>query len=201
MLFSLAESVAECEFRLMSSKERNAKNNLGALMTEVLNNPNLDSAKAVLGRLMSGEIVVDRPNSHAHIDGKYLEMALSYINSFGRDFMVEEVYIGEPVGFSTCVETSDEDEIVYAYRPNRNGPTRFVVGRDPVLAEEITVILKRTEQPETMVLISAWAGSKAEPEVWDKNATPASEDFWKNHALVWGSEPVDSNRLIYKETG
>lgn len=162
-------------------------------MSEIL------TEQAVLGRLMSGEIVVDRPNSHAHIGEMALETALGYVNSFGRDFLVEEVYMGEPVGFSVCVETDESDEIVYAYRPNRSGPTRFVMNREPVQTEEVTIILKRTEDIGRMVLISAWAGGKAEPEPWDRNATEASQDFWKNHALIWGSESVDGNKLIYPE--
>lgn len=155
--------------------------------------------QTVLGRLMSGEIVVDRPNSHAHIGGVALETALSYVHSRGRDFLVEEVYMGEPIGFSTCVETDETDEIVYAYRPKRTGPTRFVMNREPVSTEEVTVILKRTEEIGRMVLISAWAGGKAEPEPWDRNATKASQTFWKGHALIWGSEPICGDKLIYRE--
>ena len=155
--------------------------------------------QAVMGRLMSGEIVIDRHNSHVHLSGEILERALSYVHSRSRDFLVDEVYMGEPVGLSTCVETDDSDEIIYAYRPNRAGPTRFVVGRDPVPTEEITVILKRAQDVGRMILISAWAGSKAEPEPWDRHATEASQDFWRCHALVWGSEPICEDKLIYRE--
>lgn len=165
-------------------------------MTETaFNSPNYD-VRPVLGRLMSGEEVIDRPNSHLHVEHELLERALGMINSFGRDFMVEEVFMGEQVGYSHCVETTEEDRIVYAFRPNRSGPTRFVRDRDVEPTESVTVILKRTEDPATMVLISAWAGNPAPPEPWDRNATDNSQEFWSNHALVWGTQEIDAIRLI-----
>jgi hypothetical protein len=153
----------------------------------------------VVGRLMSGEVVLDRPNSHNQLEQPLLEKSLSFVNSFNRDFMVEEVYLGEQVGYSTCVETGEEDEIVYAYRPHRHGPTRFVLNRDAVPTEQVTVILKRGDKPDEMILISAWAGAKAEPEPWDREAGANSDDFWRNHALIWGSVEIDAARDITRE--
>jgi len=42
------------------------------------------------------------------------------------------------------------------------------------------------------VLITAFIGTKPEPEPWDRNATKNSEKFWSSHALVLGSEPIIS---------
>lgn len=165
-------------------------------MTEIsFNSPNYD-VRPILGRLMSGEEVVDRPNSHLHMEHQLLERALGMINSAGRDFMVEEVFMGEQVGYSHCVETNEDDQIIYAYRPHRFGPTRFVINRKTEPTESVTVILKRTEDPATMVLISAWAGNPAPPEPWDKNAADNSQAFWSNHALVWGTQEIDALRPI-----
>lgn len=150
----------------------------------------------VLGRLASGEVVVDRHQSHLHADETLLAGALSRIDSRGRDFLAEQVDLGEQVGFTSCVATTEADEVVYAFRPHRAGPTRFVLNRQPEPTESVSVILKRDEEPNKMVLISAWAGGLSEPEPWDMHATPASAKFWKSHALVWGSEPIDGSKPI-----
>lgn len=44
--------------------------------------------------------------------------------------------------------------------------------------------------PEGYILLTAYPGQKSEIEPWDPRATPAAEEFWKTHALVWGSEPI-----------
>jgi len=168
-------------------------------MTEAtFNAPNLDT-RPILGRLMSGEEVVDRFDSHSHTDPGILERALSMIDSRGERFIKREVFMGEPTGYSECVETADGDEIVYAYRAGRYGPTRFVKNRQPEPTETVSVILLRDDNDDKkMVLITSWAGEMAEPEPWDRNATPESTNFWSNHALVWGSQEIDGNKPIIR---
>jgi hypothetical protein len=164
----------------------------------VENTPNLD-IRFILGHLLSGELVVDRYNSHSHHESDLLERALSKVDSRDRGFVAKDVDMGEQVGVSTCVETRDKDEIIYAYRPKRNGPTRFVMDREPMPSDSIVVILKRDEDPRKMVLISSWVGHLNEPEPWDPHATENSQTFWNSHALIWGSETIDSSKPIIKE--
>jgi len=133
-------------------------------------------------RLKSGEKAFDRPRSHVHCDLGLVAEALEYVESHGRDFFVAEVVMGRVVGQSDCVETTDEDVIVYRRRPGRAGPTRYAVGRAPEPSDRVTVILKQV--PDGYLIITAWIGGRSEPEPWDRHATPRSETWWARHALV-----------------
>ncbi|MCI0597682.1 hypothetical protein L0Y34_01245 [Candidatus Parcubacteria bacterium] len=145
----------------------------------------------LLGTLQNGERVFDRPRSHLHENPallKYLAHALIRIEPNNRPFIVEAVDFGQIIGESNCIETTPEDEIVFARRPRRAGLTRFVKNKERVPTSQLTAILLKTD--EGYILISAFLGPKAEPEPWDKNATEASEKFWNTHAVVWGTEDI-----------
>ncbi len=144
-----------------------------------------------VGSLGSGEPVYDRHNSHLHEDVvAVLPEALGKISSGKRNFLKEVVEFGHPVGHSICVVTGPGDQIIFAQRPKRFGLSRFVINRQPEECQSVVVILKRADDVGGYILITAFVGGLSEPEPWDRNATPASLDFWANHALIWGCEPV-----------
>ncbi|KKS82790.1 MAG: hypothetical protein UV58_C0005G0044 [Candidatus Wolfebacteria bacterium GW2011_GWC1_43_10] len=154
----------------------------------------------MLGKLASGEMVVDRFNSHNHIGlSRFLPVALARINSLGRGFLVEEVDFGSSIGETICVPTGPGDEIVFAQRPKRFGLTRFVKNRKSEPCSSLVVILKVGDCGE-YVLITAFVGTRPEPEPWDERnfaqqadpsaARKAAFRFWLSHALVWGAEPI-----------
>lgn len=149
-------------------------------------------------QLKSGEPVIDRANSHAK-SMHLLPDALNNIESKGREFFIEEVDFGQPIGETTCVTTGDGDHVVYAFRPKRFGRTRFVMNRSQQPSSKFVVILKKGYEGE-YILITSFIGSKPQPEPWDtKNfsqqpdpqlAERLSRKFWSTHALVWGSEQI-----------
>lgn len=147
-----------------------------------------------IGTLGSGEMVVDRTNSHSHVTNELLERALFLVDSRGRNFIVEEVDFGEVIGLSQCIETYQNDNIVVAYRRNRKGPSRFVLDHSPEPSSKVTVILMRDDKKEgVMILISAWVGDRGMPEPWDPihdqdETLLKAQQYWSNHALVW--DPV-----------
>lgn len=144
-------------------------------------------------RLATGEIVEDRPRSHLTEEARrLLPAALAKISgrTLGQDLNEVELDFGHTIGKSIRVETGPDDEIVFARRPGRDGPTRFVLNREPEPTSKMVVILKRAR--DGFVVITAWIGSKAEPEPWDRFATPRSKVFWSRNALVWGSVPVEN---------
>jgi hypothetical protein len=144
----------------------------------------------LIGKLESGQVVIDRPNSHIHAGvAELLPEALSRVFLAGEQFSVQEVQFGRVVGVTTCVETSGSDIVVFAQRPRRFGLSRFVKNRQPEPCSNIVVILKAGGYGE-YILITAFVGQKAEPEPWDRNATDKSVAFWNSHALIWGSESV-----------
>ena len=145
----------------------------------------------IVGITKDGWTVFDRYNSHLHPGvQRILPTALGRINSMGRQFLVEEVVFDHVIGETVCVPTGSGDQIVYAKRPKRYGLTRFVVGKPAQPCQTVVAILKRREENDGYVLITAFIGSKPEPEPWDRNATEKSVKFWNSHALVWGSEPI-----------
>jgi hypothetical protein len=151
-----------------------------------------EASTPTLGRLASGEVVVDRYNSHLHESVlTLLPEALSRVESAKRRFIIAQVDFDRVVGESVCVATGPGDQIVYAQRPKRFGLSRFVKNRKPEAASSAVVILKMADgQPGAYALVTAFIGKKAEPEPWDRNATANSRAFWSTHALLWGSEPV-----------
>lgn len=144
----------------------------------------------VVGALRSGEKVVATSDSHLHGSvGAFLWEALAWMNSDGRDRFVEAWADAVTIGKTVLVRTKRDDEIVYAKRPGRAGPTRFVRDRAPEPSSQVTVVLAR-EHDDTYHCLSAWIGRPSEPEPWDERATERSREFWAEHALIWGAEEV-----------
>jgi hypothetical protein len=139
-----------------------------------------------LGILASGEAVYDRYNSHSKLSPELLREALGKVSMQG-EYAAVSVEFDRVVGATTCVKTTKSDRIIFAHRPNRRGRTRFVLDREPEPTQTVSLVLKRREQDAgEVILISSWCGALAEPEPWDANATPNSEEFWATHALIWG---------------
>jgi len=139
-----------------------------------------------LGQLASGEYVFDRPRSHLHGDVETLLHELfARIRALDRQFIIEEIDLGRIVGKKHCVETGPDDEIVYAQRPNRKGLTRFVLNREPEDCTCAVLVLKRDEYADIYIVLTAYIGTHSEPEPWDRYATPKSEEFWSEHAMIW----------------
>lgn len=169
---------------------------------------NTDLSGPVLGALASCEIVIDRQDSHNHLEEslgrdaarRVLEEALCQIDAKGEDHIITETPCDEPGLRTPLLVTAGDDEIVYAYRKGREGQSRFVLEREPEPSSRITTILTRDRYREgVMILISALSGPKAEPEPWDpglssREAHVASRAFWATHALVWDPITVDLNR-------
>jgi len=146
-----------------------------------------------IGRLVSGELVVDRKDSHVASHTSVMPLladTLSQISSEGREVFCEEVEFGRVVGETICVHTQPGDNIVFAQRPNRLGLTRFVKDRDPEPTSKVTACFKRT-YGGAYILMTAFVGGRAPSEPWDtKFADDTSREFWSTHALVWGREKM-----------
>lgn len=152
-------------------------------------------------QLQSGEEVVDRYNSHLHNGiSALLPEVLVQVESKGRKFFIEEVNLGRIVGESICVATKPDDQIVFAKRLNRFGHTRFVMNRVPEPCSTVVIILKAADGQLNYVLVTAFIGTRPEPEPWDRRAFSLqsnsaeaehqSRAFWGSHALVWGHEEI-----------
>ncbi len=142
-------------------------------------------------RLASGQVVRDRVRSHLHegVDGVLTEALGRVTASEADEFLEVEVDMGRVVGVSTRVRTgTDEEEgnnIYYAQRPGRGGPSRFVRGRRPEPTRHVSVVLLRDRHdPRAYVLLTAYLGTLIGPEPWDRHATDASRAAWARQALI-----------------
>jgi len=143
-----------------------------------------------IGKTADGAVVMNRNESHLHEEiSPIIHDVLLRVHTHARPFIEAEVDFGRVIGTSCCVSTGPGDQIIFAQRPNRKGLTRFVQNRESEPSSRAMIVLKNTGRPKEYVLITAFIGSKAEVEPWDQRATPASFQFWRTKALVWG-EPI-----------
>lgn len=141
-------------------------------------------------RLRSGEIVLDSTPSHVH-EGvrEHLERLFGATESRNQEYLTRVMDFRYPVGLSTVVPTYPGEEIVFARRPGRRHPSRFVRGREASWTQYITAHMKW--QGAAYDLLTAHFGEPAPREPWgDDRATPRERQFWNEHAFVLGAEPI-----------
>ena len=97
--------------------------------------------------------------------------------------------MGEEVGTTDLVETTDGDEIVYALRPRRDVYSRFVKNKAPVPTSWITVVLQKASDTE-YDLHTAFVGHNTPSFPGGDYLPEQAWDFWSKHALVWGPQEV-----------
>lgn len=134
------------------------------------------------------DIVFDPIESHAatHLEDtpelkRAVVEALSKTAVLGES-MIFEHNLGRVIGKTDLVETTDEDEIIYAKRKNRQTPGD---------CSTVTIFLER-QPDQTYVLGSAWVGYLGPSFPGDENETRESRPYWNQHALVWGRQEIQS---------
>lgn len=150
-----------------------------------------------LGLTKDGREVYDRTISHLHYEDGLTEELLS--NGISRIdstklkkcnglYVIDMEHI---IGYSSCVPTTDEDEVILVYRKNREGWTRMVKNRTGVPTSKITIVLK--EHDGYLRCLTAYIGEGAPKEPWDRSLKNNKEikesvTFWSKHALLWNEE-------------
>lgn len=159
-----------------------------------------------LGKTNDGYRVYDRGDSHFHPEGgltlEILKEGLRKIRfSKGGDFQKHELCFKRNIGYTTCVETTNDDQIVFVYRKGREGQTPMVKNREPEESSDLTIILRKDENMVNhLTLITAFIGAGSTPEPWDRRlrknpkAKREAENFWNSHALIYNEELVDWER-------
>lgn len=141
------------------------------------------------------KIYVDDQDSHAatHLVDEpglfeLIQEMLAQVKAIGDNLYIDRD-MGRIVGTSALVATTEEDDILYAKRPNRAIYTRFVRNREPIPTRYVTVVLHKDSEA-TYNLHSAWIGRAVPQFPGDSHETPESKPFWANHALIWGSQTI-----------
>lgn len=130
---------------------------------------------------------VNRRHIHEGVES-YLPDIYERITENTEERIVQEFEFPSIVGQTICVTTDDSDVVYYAIRKGRFGHTRFVINREPMDTNHITVILRKLSG--YYQLISCYVGKVAKPEPWDEYALPDALEFWENHALIFGEEEI-----------
>ena len=158
-------------------------------------------ALSYLGKTNDGYSVHDRPNSHIHTENgittDLIKSALKRINTCGAPFIKCEISFAHTIGYTHCVETTPQDEIVMVYRKGRAGETPMVKNRLPEPSNILTVIIKKTGKHYTLITAFIGGGSLKEP--WDKSIRTSEEylrctEYWNTHALIYNPDLVDLDR-------
>lgn len=103
----------------------------------------------------------------------------------------------EPIGYSMLLETTDQDEIVYAKRLERELYTRFVKNKEPGYSYQVMCILRKSKELEgAYELITMYPGGKSEKEPEDTNIQTKEEMirsllFWQDRALIYNPNNIE----------
>ena len=94
-----------------------------------------------------------------------------------------ELNLGRMVGKTSCVTTTDKDEIVYAKRLQRDSYSRFVKGRELEDSQYVSAVFFQKDYG--YLLWSAWCGRLVPTSPDSKGRMKTSVGFWATHALVY----------------
>jgi hypothetical protein len=140
------------------------------------------------------EVYYDPIGSHAatHFDDTpYLKenvIELIQKSTLANDKEHFEYDFQKVAGKSDLLVTTEKDEIFYAKRLNRDNYTRFVLNRHAEDSSFITVVMYKHNT--FYELYSAWVGQLVPSFPGAPTATLESISFWRQHALVWGTQKV-----------
>lgn len=158
--------------------------------------------------MMRQKIATSKNGESVFLDEKVTNVTLHIIETpdlidFVRDVVSQSELIGENIaiekdlgriiGETSLIETTDNDEIVYAKRLHRNKFTRFVKNRSLTQTSFVTVILRKADSGYN--LWSAWCGKLVPTSPGDDEEMPKSQGFWSNHALVYDESIIQLDTL------
>ncbi len=116
------------------------------------------------------------------------------------ELIAKDIDLGKVIGNSDVVETSHEDEIVYAMRKNREdqGYVPFTKSQASQPSSMISIYLVKKDE-ETYELSSIWVGEYESPMFPQMdNATAESIPYWSKHAFAWGSQEIIPGSVLTK---
>ncbi len=167
---------------------------------------NREKERPVLGQTADGATVRDRAFSHFHTeDGvvteKLLATALKKIDAGGRSHIAEEVKFDYAIGYTSCVKTQPDDEVVMVFRKGRPGRTPMNKSRASRVTNSLAIILNKDPEfgDDNYVLITCFPGEIATREPWDPGISSDEErkeceEFWATHSLAYDEKVIDMER-------
>jgi len=146
---------------------------------------------------MDGFFITDQIGSHVHGDLKNrLQMVVKRITCADREYISDVIRFPTFIGKNNCVSVTWRDEILYAKRTGRKGFSKFVLNRTSTPTDCISIYLKR-KQDIYLIKSCYYGDGKLNWIDEDLDRAYKSISYWENHAIVFGSEPIEENTITY----
>ncbi len=116
-------------------------------------------------------------------------------------FMIKELDMKTAIGYDKLVKLQDTDGVVYAKRIHRTGYTRFVKNKQAALTDKMVIVLSQNRNnPNAYYLVTAYPGKicckePQDPHISTNQELMACLDFWKQHALIFEEESIDTSTI------
>ena len=156
----------------------------------------MDNPKFLAQSLNGSQVFTDINNTNIQLHlieyPNLLELVevLVKCSIFDGENVAIEHDMGGVVGKTSCVNTTDEDEIIYAKRLYRDSYSRFVNNRRPEDTQFVTAIFQQKDYGYR--LWSAWCGRLVPSSPDSEGRMNTSKGFWANHALVYDPKIIES---------
>ncbi len=120
---------------------------------------------------------------YPEIQEKLFTLIPDFVLDITQDNLVVEIKLEDNTGKQLCVEVNEKDKIIYAKPWGKNKYWKFVLVREPVRSNILSVRFK--QNGGFFIIVSAHFGPKTPAFPWDKNGDfEESKKFWDHHALV-----------------
>jgi len=94
-----------------------------------------------------------------------------------------EYNLKRSIGYENVVPTAPAEKVVYAQTAHDGLYTRFTRKGNPSSTTYVSMALQQNEDG-TYDLLDAWIGRIRPPRPGSDNETPASREYWANHAFL-----------------
>lgn len=152
-------------------------------------------SKKFISKTKNGfDVYVDTETSHAATHLKDHPEIFGLMQEILSEYEVTENVIrfetnmGRIVGKMDCVEITDEDDVFFAKRPNREKYTKFVKGKEPQPTSFVTMEIHQKSDTEYEVFTAFVAPMTPSFPYNKEDPNEKNRDFWKNHALAAGKQ-------------
>lgn len=144
------------------------------------------------GRMLVPPETVEHLDAHPEV-WEVLEEAVAKVELTGRRNVEDEIDLGRIIGRTGCVTTplvGYGQTSFFVQRPARRGPSRVVKTDTAPEISTVSIVATPTDMVNTYVLHTAYIGTLAPPEPWNRCLTTGlarrrSLEFWSTHALVY----------------
>lgn len=106
-----------------------------------------------------------------------------------------EYDMGRVVGYDFVVKTTADDTVFYVQLVQDDVYTRFTKNGEPRATRYVSIVLQRSDEDESYWVDDIWIGHLAPPRPGSAEETVKSKPYWKDHAFVFGSQPIQPRTL------